>query len=136
MGIFYQQYIDCGKEQSDYYVNTPSYSAAKNAAPKLLFFRWAPNFNPAGATVEFANYYSMLPQNQYRTTTTRGSLGTYSKYSPGYSVPLSSTVVVPGGAVNFRVRFDQRYDAVSRPIQVHSNDTLFIQDNQVFQLTT
>ena len=108
MGIFYQEYIDCGKEFSDSYSNTPHVSNVRNNTPRFVHLAWNQNLDPSNTMVEFFNYAAILPFQQSRTFTTRGSFGLYPRTSPDMTVPLQSTVVVPNYAQRFRLRIVSR----------------------------
>ena len=80
MGLFYQQYLDCGRELSDFYTNTPRVSTVRNNTPQVIYLRWDSSvIDNTVADVEFFNYDSILPTQTARTFTTRGSFGIYPK---------------------------------------------------------
>lgn len=133
MPIFYQKYIDCAKEHSDYYVNTPIVSILKTALPQSIFFEWADGIDPKRTFVEFSRYDSIRPYQEYRTLTTRGSLGTQTKYYNGELSGLGHQIQVPCDARNFRIRFGE--STVSKNIKVVPNNKYFIDnDGRVYQL--
>lgn len=129
---FYQQYLDCGKELSDFYENTPRVSNIRNNTPHVIFLRWDENIDKNQAYVEFFNYSSILPYQQARTFTTRGSYGIYPRTSPDLNQPLSDTVVVPPYAQYFRVRLNNMY--VTNRVPVRNNDMYYIENGQIYQL--
>jgi len=123
MGLFYQQYLDCGREFSDFYTNTPRVSTVRNNTPQLIYLRWDSSvLDPSQAEVEFFNYDSILPNQTARTFTTRGSFGIYPKTSPDMRVPLSSTVVVPPFAHYFRIRLNHNGLYVTNQVPVNNNN--------------
>lgn len=135
MGIFYQKYVDCSKEHSDFYVNTPGISVMRNSSPYTMQFEWAEGIDPSNVIIEFSRYDSMIPYQEYRTITTRGSLGTYTKYFSGSGTSLAHTVEIPHGAQNFRLRFNKDYPFVSRTMKAIPNNKIFIDKNgQLYQL--
>lgn len=135
MGIFYQQFVDCAKDHSDFYVNTPGVSVLRSAVPYTLFFEWADGVDPRNVVIEFSRYDSMLPYQEYRTPTTRGSLGTHTKFFSGSGTPLAHSVQIPHGAQNFRIRFNKNYPFVSRTMKAIPNNKIFIDGNgQLYQL--
>lgn len=136
MGIFYQQYLDCGRKFSDFYVNTPRVSDARNSAPRVINLRWSSELDPSQAVVEFFNYYSILPYQQSRTFTTRGSFGVYPVSSPDMSVPVSETVLVPHGATRFRIRLHKGGPLVTNFAPINNNDVYFYEAGQIYRLYT
>ena len=129
---YYQRYIDCAKEHSDWYVNTPAVSKLRSETPRFLTFRWTTIRDmPAPYVIEFFNFQSMMRSEiEQRTITSRGSDATQSKFA-GF-VPIAPVVAVPCGAMYFRVRFDDT--KVSRLIEVHNNDAFFVEAGEVFEL--
>ena len=134
MGIFYQQYLDCGKEYSDFYENTPRVSQVRNNSPRLIYLRWNQDQLHPNAQVEFFNYSSMLPYQQARTITTRGTFGIYPRTSPDMVVPISSTVQVPSLAQYFRIRLNHNGSLVTNMVPVNNNNMYFIENGKVYQL--
>lgn len=134
MGIFYQQYLDCGREFSDFYDNTPRVSSARNHSPRVINFRWSSELDPSRAVIEFFNYWSILPFQQSRTFTTRGSFGVYPVSTPDMIVPLQSTVAVPGYATNFRIRLDKDGPLVTNQVPINNNDVYYYENGLVYRL--
>lgn len=133
MGIFYQQYLDCGREFSDFYVNTPNVSQVRNSTPRVINLRWS-NLDPNVAVVEFFNYNSIVPYQQARTFTTRGSFGLYPVTAPNLSVPIAETVAVPQGAARFRIRLDRNGPLVTNYVPIHNNDMYFVESGQIYRV--
>jgi hypothetical protein len=131
---FYQKYFDCGRLMSDFYVNTPRVSTTRNHTPSFINLRWGPDINPDNAVVEFYNYYSILPSQQARTFTTRGSFGIYPVTSPDLQVPLSTTVAVPPFAQRFRIRLNGSGPLVTNFVPVKNNNMYFIESGRIYQL--
>lgn len=130
---YYQRYIDCAKEHSDWYVNTPAVSKIRAETPRFLTFRWLNNGRGQQSpyVVEFFNFQSMMRSEiEQRTITTRGSLATQSKFAG--SLPIAPLIAVPCGAMYFRVRFDET--KVSRLIEIHNNDAFYVENGEVFEL--
>lgn len=134
MGIFYQQYTDCGRKFSDWYSNTPHVSQYLNSMPRVINLRWSSELDPSRAVVEFFNYWSTLPAQQARTFTTRGSFGLYPVTSPDMIVPLSAQVIVPGFATNFRIRLDKDGPMVTNRVPINNNDLYFYESGQVYRV--
>ena len=129
--MFSQQYIDCSRNHSDYYVNTPAFNRELERIPRFVQFRYT-DVSLRNAVVEFYNYHALAPQLEYRTTTTRGSLYTQSKKST--EAPLAATVAVPSGATYFRVRIAP--GVVTRQLDVFNNAMFFLEGNgNIYQLS-
>lgn len=129
---FYQQYLDCGREFSDYYDNTPRVSYMRNSSPHIIYLRWDDSIDTTHAMVEFFNYSSILPFQTARTFTTRGSFGIYPRTSPDLSQPLSESLLVPPYAQYMRIRFNETY--VSNMVPVHNNNMYYVENGQIYQL--
>lgn len=135
MGIYYQQYLDCGREFSDFYVNTPRVSSYRNATPRVINLRWNPaELDASKAVVEFFNYYSILPYQQARTFTTRGSFGLYPRTSPNMVVSLAGSIAVPPYATNFRIRLDSQGTLVTNNVPINNNDVYYYEAGQIHRL--
>lgn len=134
MGIYYQQYNDCSIQNSDHYTNTPAVSAMRNATPRIINLRWSNELDPSRAVVEFFNYWSILPAQQARTFTTRGSFGLYPVSSPEMVVPLSAQVAVPGYATNFRIRLDRNGPLVTNKVPINNNDVYVYESGMIYRL--
>jgi len=134
MGIFYQQFLDCGREFSDFYVNTPRVSATRNNEPRVIYLRWDDSIDATNAQIEFFNYSSILPYQQSRTVTTRGTFGVYPRSSPDMVVPMSATVRVPPYAQYFRIRLNNQGSLVTNMYPVNNNNMYYVENGQVFQL--
>ncbi len=131
---FYNQTIDCGRLFSDFYVNTPRVSAARNNTPDYINLRWGSDLDPNQAVVEFHNYYSILPVQQARTFTTRGSFGIYPQTSPDLQVPIAGTIAVPPYAQRFRIRLNRNGPFVTNFVPVRNNAMYYYEAGQVFEL--
>jgi hypothetical protein len=134
MGIFYQQYLDCGRQFSDFYDNTPHVSQARNAAPRIINLRWSGELDPSRAVVEFFNYWSILPAQQARTFTTRGSFGLYPVSSPNMVIPLTAQVLVPGYATSFRIRLDKNGPLVTNQVPINNNDLYMYESGRIHRV--
>jgi len=134
MGIFYQQYLDCGRKFSDFYENTPRVSSARNETPRVINLRWSADLDPSRAVVEFFNYWSILPAQQARTFTTRGSFGLYPVSSPDMVIPVQSVMAVPGYATSFRIRLDKDGPLVSNQVPINNNDVYYYENGLVYRL--
>ena len=55
---YYNKYFDCGRQFSDFYVNTPRVSTTRNHTPSYIHLRWGNDLDPSQAVVEFYNYYA------------------------------------------------------------------------------
>lgn len=130
---FYQKYLDCGREFSDFYENTPRVSAMRNNTPAFINLRWGNDIDPNRAVVEFYNYYSILPHQQARTFTTRGSFGIYPRTSPDLQVPLAATVAVPPHAQRFRIRLDHDSPLVTEFVPVKNNGMYYYEGGKLFE---
>lgn len=130
---FYRQYLDCGREFSDFYVNTPRVSEVRNNTNSVINLRWCNNLNPDDAVVEFYNYYSILPTQQARTFTTRGSFGLYPQTSPDLQVPLRNTIIVPPYAQRFRIRLHRGGKLVTNFVPVRNNAIYYYEDGRIFE---
>jgi len=124
------QHLDCGREMSDFYENTPYVSQVRNATPMVINLRWDNTIDPSTAVVEFYNYYSMLPNQQARTFTTRGTFGIYPQTSPDMQSPLAAQVVVPHLAARFRIRFGPY---VTNFVPVEHNAMYFYKNGRINQ---
>ena len=130
---FYQKYLDCGREFSDFYVNTPRVSTTRNHTPSFINLRWGNDLDPSRAVVEFYNYYSILPTQQARTFTTRGSFGIYPQTSPDLQTPIASTVAVPPFAQRFRIRLDGNGPLVTNFVPVRNNGMYYYEAGRLFE---
>ena len=128
------QYQDCGKLFSDFYVNTPRVSSTRNHTPDFINLRWGNDLDPNVAVVEFFNYYSILPVQQARTFTTRGSFGIYPVTSPDMQVPIASTIAVPPFAQRFRIRLNRNGPLVTNFVPVRNNAIYYYEAGQIFEL--
>ena len=131
---FYNKYLDCGREFSDFYVNTPRVSQTRNNTPDFIHLRWGNELNPNEAVVEFYNYYSMLPHQQARTFTTRGSFGIYPQTTPDMQVPIAGTIAVPPFAQRFRIRLSKNGPLVTNFVPVKNNNMYFYEGGRIYQL--
>lgn len=131
---FYQKHLDCGREFADFYENTPRVSNIRNNTPSYINLRWGNDLDPSRAVVEFYNYYSILPTQQARTITTRGSLWVYPITSPDLQVPIASTIAVPPNAQRFRIRLDGNGPLVSNFCPVQNNALYYYEDGRVYQV--
>lgn len=127
---FYQKYLDCGRELSDFYVNTPRVSSERNNTPSYVHLRWGPDFDSSSAIVEFHNYYSILPHQHARTFTTRGTFGIYPRTTPDMQVPLASTIAVPPFAQRFRFRIG---NLVTNFVPVRNNAMYFYENGRLLE---
>jgi hypothetical protein len=132
--MYYQKYQDCGRDFSDFYVNTPRVEQVKNGTPSVIHLRWDPNIDMSRAMVEFYNYYSILPHQQARTFTTRGSFGIYPMTSPDMQKPVAGTVIVPPFAQRFRIRLDGLGPLVTEFVPVNNNGMYYYEAGRLFQL--
>ena len=130
---FYSKYIDCGREFSDFYVNTPRVSEMRNNTPQFINLRWGEDLDPSQAVVEFYNYYSLLPNQQARTFTTRGSFGIYPQTTPDMQVPLASTIAVPPYAQRFRIRLSRNGPLVTNFVPVRNNAMYYYESGRLFE---
>jgi len=130
---FYNKHIDCGRLYSDFYDNTPHVSEVRNHTPTFIQLRWGDDLDPSCAVVEFHNYYSILPVQQARTFTTRGSFGIYPQTSPEMQLPISKIVAVPHGAVRFRIRLHRDGPLVSNFVPVRGNATYYYEAGKLFE---
>lgn len=133
MGIMYQTYEDCGRLFSDFYVNTPRVSEMRNHTPAFINLRWGRDLDPSQAVVEFYNYYSILPHQQARTFTTRGSFGIYPVTSPDMQVPLAGTIAVPPLAQRFRIRLNKNGPLVTNFMPVKNNNMYYYEAGRLYQ---
>jgi hypothetical protein len=131
---FYQKYLDCGRQFSDFYVNTPRVSTVRGHTPSYINLRWGPDINPENAIVEFYNYYSILPHQQARTFTTRGSFGIYPITTPDLQVPLQSTIPVPPFAQRFRIRLNRNGPFVTNFVPIRNNAMYFYESGRIYEI--
>ena len=78
------QSIDCGRQFSDWYSNTPRVSTIRNHTPRFINLRWGTDLDPSKAVVEFFNYSSILPHQQARTFTNTWFFWHLSRQYSGY----------------------------------------------------
>lgn len=130
---FYNKTLDCGRLFSDFYDNTPHVSRMRNNTPKFINLRWSNELNPNTAVVEFYNYYSILPTQQARTFTTRGSFGIYPITSPDMQIPLSHTIPVPTNAQRFRIRLNKNGPLVTNFVPVRNNGMYYYEGGQIYE---
>jgi len=129
---FYQKYLDCGQLFSDFYVNTPRVSQIRNHTPSFINLRWGQDLDPS-AVVEFYNYYSILPNQQAMTITSRGSFGIYPQTTPDLQVPIASTIAVPPYAQRFRIRLGRNNPLVTNFVPVKNNGMYYIEAGRIFE---
>jgi hypothetical protein len=132
--MFYQKYLDCGREMSDFYVNTPRVSDIRNHTPAFINLRWGNDLDPNQAVVEFYNYYSILPTQQARTFTTRGSFGIYPVTTPDMQVPIAPTIAVPPFAQRFRIRLSRNGPLVTNFLPVKNNNVYYYEAGKIYEL--
>lgn len=130
---FYHKYLDCGRLMSDFYVNTPRVSTTRNHTPSFINLRWGKDLDPSKAIVEFYNYYSILPSQQARTITTRGSFGIYPQTTPDLQVPIASTIAVPPYAQRFRIRLSKNGPLVTNFVPVRNGGMYYYEAGQIFE---
>jgi len=130
---FYQKYLDCGREFSDFYVNTPRVSSERNNTPSFIHLRWGENLDPSETIVEFHNYYSTLPHQHARTFTTRGTFGIYPRTTPDMQYPIASTMAVPPYAQRFRIRFKKDSHLVTNFVPVKNNAMYYYENGRIFE---
>lgn len=130
---FYQKFFDCGRELSDFYVNTPRVSTTRNHTPSFINLRWGADLDPNVAVVEFFNYYSILPTQQARTITTRGSFGIYPNTTPDMSVPIAGTIAVPPYAQRFRIRLNRNGPLVTNFMPVKNNNMYYYEGGMIYE---
>ena len=131
---FYNKYQDCGVLFSDFYENTPRVSTTRNHTPSFINLRWGNDLKPNEALVEFYNYYSILPTQQARTFTTRGSFGIYPITSPDLQVPIAGTIAVPPFAQRFRIRLSKNGPLVTNFVPIKNNALYYYEAGQIFEL--
>lgn len=134
MGIYYQKNINCSTMFSDWYENTPHVSQARNAMPRIINLRWSGELDASKAVVEFFNYWSILPAQQARTFTTRGSFGLYPVSSPNMIVPLAAQIAVPSYATSFRIRLDRDGPLVTNQVPINNNNMYYYESGMISQL--
>ena len=105
----------------------------RNQTPYYIHLRWGPEINPNDALVEFYNYYSILPYQEARTFTTRGSFGIYPMTTPDLQVPLESTIAVPPFAQRFRIRLSRNGPLTTNFVPVRNNGMYFYEAGQLFE---
>jgi hypothetical protein len=127
-------YTDCGQLFSDFYENTPRVSTTRNHTPDFINLRWGNDLDPNMAVVEFFNYSSILPVQQARTFTTRGSFGIYPVTTPDMQVPIAGTIAVPPFAQRFRIRLNRNGPLVTNFVPVRNNAIYYYEAGQIFEL--
>lgn len=130
---FYDKYIDCGRLFSDFYVNTPRVSTTRNHTPSFINLRWGDDLDPSQAVVEFYNYNSILPHQQARTFTTRGSFGIYPVTTPDMQVPIDGIIAVPPFAQKFRIRLNQYGPLVTNFVPVRNNGLYYYEGGRIYE---
>lgn len=130
---FYQQYTDCGRQFSDFYVNTPRVSDERNAKSSFINLRWGPDLDPSQAVVEFYNYYSIVPLQQARTFTTRGSFGLYPVTAPDMHLPIAPVMAVPPYAQRFRIRLNKNGPLVTNFVPVKNGGMYYFEAGRIFE---
>jgi hypothetical protein len=131
---FYTKSIDCGKLMADSYTNSPHVSDVRNHTPSYINLRWGNDISPQTAVVEFYNYYSILPMQQARTFTTRGSYGLYPVTSPDMQLPLAATIAVPPFAQRFRIRLQGSGPLVTNFVPVRNNAMYYVEAGRIFEV--
>ena len=130
---FYQQYSDCGRQFSDFYVNTPRVNEERNATRSFINLRWGSDLDANQAVVEFYNYYSIVPVQQARTFTTRGSFGIYPVTAPDLQVPLAGTIAVPPFAQRFRIRLNGAGPLVTNFVPVKNGAMYYVEQGRIYE---
>ena len=131
---FYQQHIDCGREQNDSYTNTPHASYIRNHAPTFIHFRWGKDLDARNAVIEFYNYYSILPLQHAKTITSRSTFGVFPATSPDLQLPISATVSVPPFAQRFRIRLNRGGPMVTNFVPVRPNAIYYYEGGRLFEM--
>lgn len=127
------QFYDCGRLFSDFYENTPRVSLTRNHTPDFINLRWGNDLDPSVAEVQFFNYSSILPHQQARTFTTRGSFGIYPATTPDMQVPIAGTIAVPPFAQRFRVRLNKNGPLVTNFVPVRNNAMYYYEAGKLFE---
>jgi len=130
---FYQKYLDCGRDFSDFYVNTPRVSEERNNSPVYIHIRWGADLDPNDAIVEFHNYYSTVPHQHAKTITSRSTFGIYPRTTPDLQLKIQNTMAVPIHSQRFRIRFQKNGNLVTNFVPIRNNAMYYYENGHIFE---
>lgn len=129
--MYYNKYINCHREHSDHYTNTPGVSLVRNGTPRLLFLIADSYIEPEKASVEFYNYESIMPYGISKSITAREPDAFIQQHDPEMDVPFSDVVQVPHGAIKFRVKTPYGHTNFA---PIHNREKYLVTHEHLYQL--